>query len=89
MSNVKIWARLNNYFSFLSYSYKLSLIKTLFDRAYKIKNTWLGFHEEITKLMDILKNNLFPAYLIEKIINCYITGTQRNHCGSIPTTSSN
>ena len=33
--------------------------------------------------------NLFPAHLIEKIINRYITGTQSNHHprGSLPTTS--
>ena len=50
----------------------MGLIKTLVDRAYKINNTLLGFHEDITKLMDILKKNLFPAYLIEKVINRYI-----------------
>ena len=67
----------------------MGLIKTLVDRAYKINNTWLGFHEDITKLMDILKKNLFPAHLIEKVINRYITGTQSNQCprGSLPTTS--
>ena len=80
---------LTNYFSFTSYSYKVGLIKTLVDRAYKINNTWLGFHEDINKLTDILKKNLFPAHLIEKIINRYITGTQSNHHprGSLPTTS--
>ena len=80
---------LTNYFSFTSYSYKVGLIKTLVDRAYKINNTWLGFHEDINKLIDILKMNLFPAHLIEKIINRYITGTQSNHHprGSLPTTS--
>ena len=46
---------LTNYFSFTSYSYKVGLIGTLVDRAYKINNTWLGLHEHITKLMDILK----------------------------------
>ena len=60
---------LTNYFSFTSYSYKVGLIKTLVDRAYKINNTWLGFHEDINKLTDILKKNLFPAHSIEKIIN--------------------
>ena len=60
---------LTSYFSFTSYSYKVGLIKTLVDRAYKINNTWLGFHEDINKLTDILKKNLFPAHLIEKIIN--------------------
>ena len=80
---------LTNYFSFTSYSYKVGLIKTLVDRAYKINSTWLGFHEDINKLTDILKKNLFPAHLIEKIINRYITGTQNNHHprDSLPTTS--
>ena len=75
---------LTNYFSFTSNSYKVGVIKTLVDRAYK-----LGFHEDINKLTDILKNNLFPAHLIEKIINRYITGTQSNHhpWGSLPTIS--
>ena len=45
------------------------------DRAYKISNTWLGLHEDITKLMVILKKNLFPAYLIERVVNRYVTGT--------------
>ena len=80
---------LTNYFSFTSYSHKVSLIKTHVDRAYKINNTWLGFYEDINKLTDILKKNLFPAHLIEKIINHYITGTQSNHHprGSLPTAS--
>ena len=60
---------LTNNFSFTSYFYKVGLIKTLVSRAYKINNTWLGFHEDINKLTDILKKNLFPAHLIEKIIN--------------------
>ena len=46
---------LTNYFSLTSYSYKVGLIKTLVDRAYKINNTWLGFHEDINNLTDILK----------------------------------
>ena len=33
---------LTNYFSFTSYSYKVGLIRTLVDRAYKINNTWSG-----------------------------------------------
>ena len=80
---------LTNYFSFTSYFYEVGLIKTLVDRAYKINNTWLGFHEDINKLTDVLKQNLYPAHLIEKIINRYITRTQSNHHprGSLPTTS--
>ena len=45
---------LTNYFSFTSNSYKLGLIRTLVDRAYKINNTWFGFHEDVTKLTNIL-----------------------------------
>ena len=71
---------LTNYFSFTSYSYKVGLIRTLVDRAYKINNTWLGLHEDKTKLTEILKKNLFPAHLIEKVVNRYITGTHSNHC---------
>ncbi|CAH3136653.1 unnamed protein product, partial [Pocillopora meandrina] len=33
--------------NFTSYSYKVGLIKTLVNRAYKINSTWLGFHEDI------------------------------------------
>ena len=41
---------LTNCFSFTLCSYKMGLIRTLVDRAYKINNTWLGLHEDITKL---------------------------------------
>ena len=74
---------LTNYFSFTPYSYKVGLI-TLFDRAYKINNTWLGLHEDLTNLMDILKKNLFPAHLIERVVNRYVTGTLSNHCPPCP-----
>ena len=37
--------------------------------------------------MEILKKNLFPAHLIERVVNRYINGTQSNHCprDSLPT----
>ena len=65
----------------------MGLIRTLVDMADKINNTWLGLHEDITKLMEILIENLFPAHLIERVVNRYITGTLSNHCpqGSLPT----
>ena len=62
---------LTYYFSFTSHSYKLGLVRTLVDRAYKINNTWLGFHEDITKLTKILQKNLFPVPLVQNIINHY------------------
>ena len=41
---------MTSYFTFTSYSYKLALIRTLVDAAYKINNSWLDFHEDIKKL---------------------------------------
>ena len=34
--------------------------------------------------MDILKKNLFPAHLIERVVNCYVTGTISNHSPLVP-----
>ena len=62
-----------NCFSFISYSFTPGLIRTLVDRAYKINNTWLGFHENIKRLTKILKKNLFPAHLVERAVNRYLT----------------
>ena len=36
------------------FKYKLGLIKTLIDRAYKIYNTTQGFHNDIKNLSEIL-----------------------------------
>ena len=70
---------MTNYFSFIPYPYKLRLIRTLVDRAYKINNTWLGFFEDIKKLTEILKKNLFPAHLVERVVDRYLTLT-RDEC---------
>lgn len=66
---------LTNYFSFTPFSYKLGLIRALVDRTYKINNTWAGFHEDIKKLLVILRKNLFPSHILEKVIRQYITKT--------------
>ena len=59
------------------------------DRAYKINNTWLGFQDDISKLVKILiKMNLFPTHLIERVVNRYITGTQNDpDCPPGPTSN--
>ena len=67
---------LTNYFSFTPFSYKLGLIRTLFDRTYKINNTWKGFNEDIKKLLLILRKNLLPSHIVERVIRQYITKTQ-------------
>ena len=63
---------LTNYFSFTPFKYKLGLIKTLIDRAYKINNTTQGFQNDIKNLSVILKPNLFPSWLIDKSVKGYL-----------------
>ena len=76
---------LTNYFSFTPFKYKLGLIKTLIDRAYKINNTTQGFHNDIKNLSEILKRNLFPKWLIDKSVKGYLskvttTGKDASKC---------
>ena len=46
---------LTNFYSFTSYSYKIGLIRTLVDRAYKINNTLAKFNDDVKSLLDIFK----------------------------------
>ena len=61
-----------NYTSFTSRFYKIGLIKCLIDRAYKINNTWPGFHGDVCKSKDVLKRNSYPPFILDKIIKAYI-----------------
>ena len=65
-------ALLTNYFSFTPFRYKIGLIKTLFDRAFKIKNSWIGFHEDSLQIKSILQKNSFPKNLIDNILKSYL-----------------
>ena len=56
----------------IPFKYKLGLIKTLIDRAYKINNTTQGFQNDIKNLSVILKRNLFPSWLIDKSVKGYL-----------------
>ena len=71
--------------SFTPFKYKLGLIKTLIDRAYKINNTTQGFHNDIKNLSEILKRNMFPKWLIDKSVKGYLskvttTGKDASKC---------
>ena len=59
--------------SFTSFSYQIVLVKTLVDRTLKICNTWQTFNEDIASLTFILKKNLLPSRLIERVINNSVT----------------
>ena len=67
-----------NFDSFTSRFYKISLIKCLIDRAYKINNTWASFHNDITKIKETLKRNSFPPFLIDKITKSYLNKVHSN-----------
>ena len=60
------------FFSYTSFSYKIGLIRTLVDRAYKINSSILSFNNDIKKLTHIFKRNQFPEYLINKVVKTYL-----------------
>ena len=58
--------------SFTSFSYKISLIKCLIDRSFKICNNWSSFHNDIENIKSNLIKNAYPPFLIDKIIKKYL-----------------
>ena len=61
-----------NFKSFTSISYKLSLIKCLVDRSFKICNDWNSFHNDIENIKSNLIENAYPPFLIHKFIKKYL-----------------
>ena len=58
-----------NFKSFTSFSCKISLIKCLVDRSFKIFNNWKSFHNDIESIkFNLIKN----AFLIDKVIKKYL-----------------
>ena len=68
-----------NYASFISRFYKIGLIKCLIDRTYKINSAWPGFHDDVSKVKDVLKRNSYPPFILDKIIKAYIDKIQYNN----------
>ncbi|KAL9961599.1 hypothetical protein ACROYT_G030570, partial [Oculina patagonica] len=64
---------LTNFLSFTPLCYKMGLVKTLIDRTFKINNTWLGFHNDIQNLFNILRKNLFPEHVLDMLLHRYVT----------------
>jgi len=75
---------LTSFSSFISFSYKTGLVKTLVDRTLRICNTWQAFNEDIKYLTTILKKNLYPYRLIERIIYCSVTKHVTSNSGKLP-----
>ena len=54
--------------SFISLSYKISLVKYLIDRSFNICNNWNSFHNDIEKIKFNLIKNAYEPILIDKVI---------------------
>ena len=78
-----------NFLGFLPYTYKLSLIKTLTNRIYKICNNWRNFHQNVKELRVILSKNMFPPQLIDKTIKNYLDKQYSNDKNNEKTKSEN
>ena len=66
---------LTNFYSFTSYSHKIVLIRTLFDRKYKINNT-LAKCNDVKNVLDIFKKNQYPESLISRVVHSYLESVQ-------------
>ena len=64
---------LQNYNSFVPFTYKKGLIKTLIDRTFRLNNRWVGFHLDLEKLKVILQKNEYPPKLIDKSVYRYLS----------------
>ena len=60
-----------NFKSFTS-SYKISLIKCLIDRSFKIGNNWDSFHNDKENIKSNIIKNAYPPFLINKVIKKYL-----------------
>ena len=58
------------------YSFQVSIIKIshfkLIDRSFKICNNWDSFHNEIKSIKSNLIKNVYPPFLIDKVIKMYV-----------------
>ena len=61
-----------NFKSFTSFAYKVSLIKCLIDRWFKICNSWNSFHNDIESIKSNLIRNAYPLFLIDQVIKKYL-----------------
>ena len=55
-----------NFKSFTSFSYKISLIKCLADRSFKICDNWNSFDNDIENIKSNLMKNAYLPFLIDK-----------------------
>ena len=62
----------SNFDSLAPDKYKANLISVLILRAFQICSSYVSFHQEITRIKDILCKNHFPKTLIDRIIKSFL-----------------
>ena len=61
----------SSYIGFLL-NFKISWIKCLIDRSFKICNNWNSFYKDIENIKSNLSKNVYPPFLIDKFIKKYL-----------------
>ena len=61
-----------NFKSFTTFSFKISLIKRLIDRLFKICNNLHSSHDDVENIKSNLIKNAYPSFLIDKVIKKYL-----------------
>ena len=61
-----------NFKSFTTFSFKISLIKRLIDRLFKICSNLHSSHDDIENIKSNLIKNAYPSFLIDKVIKKYL-----------------
>ena len=60
-----------NFKSFISFSYKITLINFLIYKSFKTCNNWNSFQNDIENRSNLIKN-AYPPFLIDKVIKNYL-----------------
>ena len=59
------------------------------DRTFKFNNTWVGFHNKIKELTNVLRKNQFPSSLVNKTVKHYLSNFFVSTSRPFAATSSN
>ena len=62
---------LTNFESYTAEEYKVSLVKSLLYRAFRISSSWSIFNEELENIYRILQRNSFPRFFIDQVASTF------------------
>lgn len=61
-----------NYNGITSDQYKVGVIKTFLQRAYRICSDWESLHVEVERIKQLLTNNNYPQKIVDETINKFL-----------------